>query len=325
MLDQKSFDALRLPPLPPVGAIRFAADFSPEEIGQSAVARNALILLHSASVGLGLKLTTTGNLARSVVAEMCDLFTWPGFDKTEAFQFHKVINEPDFLPLYFVRHLVETAGLVRQRKGYLKTTPAGRQVLEDPARQALQALLFHLALWEIDLGYFGRGLHREWPQRDIGVLLWSLSVAANGWESSKRLTRMCTIPINGVLEAQWDTGTMATEARILRRYGGLDFLNIGKKSVAGRRFRHLASTAGRRHGSVPVLQSKCRTNGRRVIDVARFPIAILFKPASLGEHSAARLDHAQAQFLDFSFHAYQRMAPTGCWRRAKKGKPISGL
>jgi hypothetical protein len=52
MLDQKSFEALRLPP--PIGAIRFATDFSPEEIGQSAVARNALILLHSASVDPGL-------------------------------------------------------------------------------------------------------------------------------------------------------------------------------------------------------------------------------------------------------------------------------
>jgi hypothetical protein len=27
---------------------------------------------------------------------------------------------------------------------------------------------------------------------------------------------MCTIPINGVLDAQWDSGTMAMEARILR-------------------------------------------------------------------------------------------------------------
>jgi hypothetical protein len=236
MLDQKSFEALRLPPLPLVGAIRFAVDFSPEEIGQSAVARNALILLHSASVGLGLKLTTTGNLSRSVVAEMCDLFNWPGFDKTEAFRLHKVINEPDFLPLYFVRHLVETAELVRQRKGYLKTSPAGQQVLEDPARQALQALLFHVALWGIDLGYFGRSLHREWPQRDIGVLLWSLSVVANGWESSKRLTRMCTIPINGVLEAQWDTGTMAMEARILRPLWWFGLLEHRQEEVAGRRF-----------------------------------------------------------------------------------------
>ena len=235
-LDQKSFEALRLPPLPPVGAIRFATDFTPQEIGQSAVARNALILLHSASAGPGLKLTTTGNLSRSVVAEMCDLFTWPGFDKTEAFRLHKVINEPDFLPLYFVRHLVELAGLVRQRKGYLKTGPAGRQVLEDPARHALQALLFHLALWAIDLGYFGRGLHGEWPQRDIGVLLWSLSVSANDWESSQRLTRTCTIPVSEVVEAQWDSGTMATEARILRPLLWFGLLEYRQEEVAGRRF-----------------------------------------------------------------------------------------
>jgi hypothetical protein len=125
---------------------------------------------------------------------------------------------------------------VRQRKGYLKTTAAGRQVLEDPARKALQALLFHLALWVIDLGYFGRGLHREWPQRDVGVLLWSLSVAANGWESSKRLTRMCTIPISEVVEAQWDTGTMATEAKILRPLWWFGLLEHRQEEIAGHRF-----------------------------------------------------------------------------------------
>ena len=222
--------------MPPAGAIRFAADFTPEEIGQSAVARNALVLLHWASAGSGLKLTASGNLSRSVVAEMCDLFTWPGFDKTEAFRFHKVIDESDFFPLHFVRHVVEASGLVRQRKGYLKTTPAGRQVLEDPARQALQALLFHVALWGIDLAYFGRGLHGEWPQREIGVLLWSLSVAANGWETSQRLTRMCTIPTSEVVEAQWDSGTMATEARILRPLWWFGLLEYREEAVAWRRF-----------------------------------------------------------------------------------------
>ena len=236
LLDPKSFAALRLPPIPPTGAIRLAADFSPDELGQSAVARNALVLLHSASTGSGLKLTTTGNLSRSVVAEMCDLFTWPGFDKAEAFQFHKVINEPDFLPLYFVHHLVETAGLVRQRKGYLKVTPVGRQVLEDPARQALQALLFHLALWAVDLGYFGLGLHGDWPQQDIGVLLWSLSTAANDWESPQRLTRMCTIPIDSVLETEWDSGTMAMEARILRPLWWFGLLEHRQDEIPGRRF-----------------------------------------------------------------------------------------
>jgi hypothetical protein len=204
---------------------------------QSAVARNALVLLHSASAGHGLKLTETGNLSRSVVAEMCELFTWPGFDKAEVFQFNKVIiNEPDFLPLHFVRHVVETAGLVRKRKGYLKTTSRGRQVLEDPARQALQALAFHVALWGIDLGYFGRGPHEDWPQRDIGVLLWSLSVAANDWESPERLTRLCTIPINGVLEAQWDTGTMVMEARILRPLWWFGLLEYRREEIPGQRF-----------------------------------------------------------------------------------------
>jgi len=236
LLDQPSFDALRIPLTPRGGAICLAVDFSPEEIGQSAVAGNALVLLHSASAGHGLKVTATGNLARSVVAEMCELFTWPGFDKTEAFQFNRVINEPDFLPLHFVRHIVETAGLVRKRKGYLKITSTGRQVLDDPARQALQPLLFHIALCAIDLGYFGRGLHGDWPQRDIGVLLWSLSVAANDWESPERLTRMCTIPIIGVLEAQWDTGTMAMEARILHPLWWFGLLEYRREEVPGRRF-----------------------------------------------------------------------------------------
>ena len=62
----------------------------------------------------GLKLTATGNLSRTVVAEMVDLFEWPGFDKAEAFQLHKVVNEPDFLPLFFVRHVAEFAKLVRK-------------------------------------------------------------------------------------------------------------------------------------------------------------------------------------------------------------------
>ena len=84
------------------------------------------------------------------------------------------------------------------------------------APRALLAILFHVAGWHCDLSYFGRGLHGAWPQRDIGVILWSLSVAAGDWESPETLTRLCAIPINGVLDAQWDSGSMAMEARILR-------------------------------------------------------------------------------------------------------------
>jgi hypothetical protein len=236
LLDQDSFEALRRPPSSRASVITLARDFSPDEIGQSAVARNTLILLHAASAGSGLKLTTTGNLTRGVVAEMIDLFTWPGFDKADAFRFHKVINEPDFLPLYFVRHVVESIRLVRQYKGHLKITHVGRQVLEDPARQALQALLFHTVMWGIDLNYLGRGLHEGWPQGDVGVLLWSLSVSANDWQSSDRLARMCTIPINGVLEAQWDSGAMAMQARVLRPLWWFGLLEYRRVEVPGKRF-----------------------------------------------------------------------------------------
>lgn len=216
LLDQASFAALHRPPSPTAGPIRLASNLTNEEVQQSAVARNALVLLRAAAVGPGLKMTATGNLSRDVVAEMCDLFTWPEFDKANDFRLHKVINEPDFLPLYFVRHVVEAGKLLRRHKGHLKVTPAGRQMLEEPHLRALQAVLFHIALWHLDLGYLGRGLHHGWPQCDAGIVLWSLSIAANDWQPRERLARMCTIPINGVLDTPWDTASHAMEARILR-------------------------------------------------------------------------------------------------------------
>ncbi|MFO0992605.1 MAG: hypothetical protein U1E67_11835 [Hyphomicrobiales bacterium] len=216
LLDQWSFSALRAPPSPLDGPIKLATDLTLSEIGKSAIARNALILLHAASVGPGLKLTATGNLSRKVVAEMWDLFTWPDFGKEEERRFHKVINEPDFLALFLIRHLTEAAGLVKKRKDHLKITPTGLQVLESPGHDALQALLFHLAFWRLDLGYLNRGLLHDWPQRDIGIVLWSLSISANEWQSRERLTRMCTIPINGVIESEWDRGAYAMDGTILR-------------------------------------------------------------------------------------------------------------
>ena len=81
LLDQASFAALREPPSPTAGPIRLAADLTQEEVEQSAVARNALILLRAAAADPGLKMTATGNLSRGVVAEMCDRFSWPELKK----------------------------------------------------------------------------------------------------------------------------------------------------------------------------------------------------------------------------------------------------
>ena len=43
-----------------------------------------------------------------------------------------------------------------------------------------------------------------------------VSVSANDWQSSARLSRVCAVPINEVLDQEWDTGCYAMEAQILR-------------------------------------------------------------------------------------------------------------
>lgn len=236
LLDQASFAALQTPPSPTAGPIRLASDLSNEELQQSAVTRNALLLLRAAASGPGLKLTATGNLSRKVVAEMRELFSWPGFDKAEAFRLHKVVNEPDFLPLFFVRYLAQAGKLLRRHKDHLRTTPSGRQVVEAPHRQSLQAILFHIALWHLDLSYLGRGVHRGWPQEDAGIILWCLSVAADEWQTRERLTRMCTIPTKSVVASPWDTGSHAMEATILRPLWWFGLLDHRAEATGDDRF-----------------------------------------------------------------------------------------
>jgi hypothetical protein len=144
------------------------------------------------------------------------ILTWPDFDHPAVFEFNKVINEPDFLPLHFVRHVTQAATLLRRHKGHLKISPAGRRLIEAPNFRALQAVLFHTAFWHFDLGVLGRGVRHGWLQRDAGIILWCLSVSANDWQSPTRLSRLCAIPINRVLDQKWDTASYAMEAQMLR-------------------------------------------------------------------------------------------------------------
>jgi hypothetical protein len=236
LLDQDSFPALRRPPETPGSVIRLARDLTAAEIGQSLVASRMAILLRSAVEAPGLKLTATGNLSRGVVAEMIDRFAWPDFDKAKAFRFNKVVNEHDFFPLLFIRQIAEAMRFLRKSKGHVRTSPLGRAALDDANLPALQALLFHATMWHVDLSDFGRGLHGRWPQSDVGVVLWSLSVAANDWQSPERLTRMCTIPINSVLAAEWDSSSMMMEARILRPLHWFGLVDHRREAIEGQRF-----------------------------------------------------------------------------------------
>jgi hypothetical protein len=216
LLTFDSLRALRQEPSASQTAIRIGNDLSTDEIAGSAVARNTLILLRHAIERGGLSLTASGNLSRAIVAEMCKLIEWPHYDQANAFQFNKVINESDFLPLHVVRLLAKAATLMRAQRSKLVATPLGKSMLSDARQGSLLAILFHIAFWLTDLGYFGRDLLGSWPQADIGIVLWSLSVSAGDWQTTEKLTRLCTIPEPAILSGTWDRTPYAMEARILR-------------------------------------------------------------------------------------------------------------
>jgi hypothetical protein len=239
LLTFDSLRALRQEPSAVSTAIRIANDLDADEIASSAVARNTLILLRRAIERGGLPLTATGNLSRTVVAEMRQLIEWPSYDQADAFRLHKVINEPDFLPLHILRLLAEAVKLVRIQRGKLVATSFGRSMLDDARQGSLQAILLHLALWHMDLGYFGRGLLGSWPQSDAGVVLWSLSVCANDWHTSEKLTRLCTIPQPAMLSDTWNRTAYAMEARILRPLLWFGLLEHRSEKAPGDRFGEL--------------------------------------------------------------------------------------
>jgi hypothetical protein len=103
----------------------------------------------------------------------------------------------------------------------------------------LQALLFHIAFWHLNLGYFDRNPIDSWPQNDAGVVLWSLSASANDWLDRETLTRLCTVPVAGVLESTWDLGSYAMEARILRPLVWFGLLEQRSEKGTGPVNRHL--------------------------------------------------------------------------------------
>jgi hypothetical protein len=230
MLDFDSFNALRNEPSATNQAIRLEPTLTTIALSGSVITRNALVLLRRAAETDGLKLTATGNLSRAVVYETRGMFEWPDYDKDELFRFHKIINEPDFLPLHFVRVLTQAAKLFRTHRGKLVPTRLGKSIIAKERYGALQALLFHVALWHINLSYFDRRPLDFWPQNDVGIVLWSLSASANDWLDRKTLTRLCTVPVIGILESTWDIGSSAMEARVLRPlmwFGVLEYRSEG--------------------------------------------------------------------------------------------------
>lgn len=198
------------------GAIAFDLALPADAFAGSAVVRNAGVLLAPAAAEEGLALTATGNLTRRIVAAMTSAMTWPGYDVQEVLRFCKVVNEPDVVPLHFLRLLLQEARLLRKSKDRLVLTKRGRMLAQPDSAAALQAELLGATFNRLNLAYFDRLPLEGWPQSHWGLAVWCLAVGAHEWSTPARLMRLATIPVNGVLEAAWDFPRTAFEARILR-------------------------------------------------------------------------------------------------------------
>jgi hypothetical protein len=214
--DPPSLSALCGEPGRKPGAIQLATDLSEGEAAVSEVATNVVKLVCCASASGGLKLTTTGNLARAVVIDLCSALQWRDDHIRTVFEISKAVNEGDFTPLHFVRIVAQQARLLQRLRGKLIVTKLGRGVLDGQHSPELQAKLFYAAFWRTNLAYFDRAAHPSWPQSHIGVVLWSLSACARDWQPPERLVRLCTLPVLDVIAMPPSFAVAAFDWRVLQ-------------------------------------------------------------------------------------------------------------
>ena len=224
LLDPASRQALRIEPSAENPALRLACDLAEEELVQSVFVRNAMVVLEHTAAEALVWLTDNGNFRRDTVTALRAAMSWPDMEAVEHFREGKILREQHVWELHLLHRLVDAAGLVDGRSVLLLLTALGCEMMETGRRGALQALLFRQAFWRTDLSGFikgvPRGLPGMWPQGDIGVVLWSLSVAADEWQGTDTLAALCTVPDRWIPTAHGSPRPRCSRGGFYGRCGG---------------------------------------------------------------------------------------------------------
>ena len=112
MLDAESVRGLGAAPAAVNRALVLANDLSEEELRESAIVRNALILLDAVAGSAFVWLTDKGNLRRETVAAMRSAMSWPGMESIKHFRKGKALREEDVGELHLLHRLLHKAVLV---------------------------------------------------------------------------------------------------------------------------------------------------------------------------------------------------------------------
>ena len=220
LLDSESLGELRAGIPPDNRALHVSSELGEAELAGSAFVGNAMVLLRVVAEGSeGLRVTSNGTLSLASVAKLRASTTWLGMEATEHFRDGTKYRERDLWELHLLRHMVQGAGLIERGARLFKLRALGRRMLDAGNRGALQALLFRVFFWHMDLsefvGWCARRVQGRWPQSDIAVVLWALAGVADEWQSAETLAVSCTDPDNPVPHGYRGRPAMLFVSRVL--------------------------------------------------------------------------------------------------------------
>jgi hypothetical protein len=143
----------------------------------------------------GVAATQTGNLQRSVVAEMVRILEWPKAYMEPIRSHFRVVNELDAWPLHIVRIICEHGGFLHRRKSKFSVTKIGRGLLADEKAGELYRRLFIGCFRHTNLDYFCRFAEDfDDIQHTFAIILWRLASFAADWVSAEELIPQILLP-----------------------------------------------------------------------------------------------------------------------------------
>ncbi len=198
------------------GPIRLNDSLSLPDLSGCLVLDHARLVMREMAADKGVKLTATGNFSRKFVERMVQEFRWPGYEPEKAWWLNKVLNEPDFTPLHFLRALIDVAGLGRKYKGTFRLSRLGRSLLAPEAAGELNAVLFDATWHRYNIAYLDGMPATDGFQPQLGLTLFMIGKVAHIPRSAKQLLTAGTLPIDPP-ESEYPYYPEATfRARVLR-------------------------------------------------------------------------------------------------------------
>lgn len=157
------------------------SDLTAAQVAHASFFQQARTFLIAVRDSGGIKLTTRGNLPRSFVNSMVDVFLNTE-EKEHTLSVCKVLNEQDLFPLHEAHIVCKLSGLIGRTKGQLQLRKRTLKLLEPESEGLLYRILFIAFFTKYNIGYrFNRGIDLDWLQQEVGYALHPLQQYADKW------------------------------------------------------------------------------------------------------------------------------------------------